>query len=134
MVESLKELKLPDGRIALQDIVVKPDNSCFQTDGPDIVINANIVSCKRPEHISIEKTGQDYFEAAGAGDIGSHRRNGIFIGSGAIFPKISSRKTFDHTDFAPLFLTAAGIKNAFESSSIMDYIGLDREAQKWLYG
>ena len=121
ILSSLKELNLPDGSLALKDIVVKPDNSSFNTVGPDIVINANIVSCKRPTHIPIKKSNQDYFERTTIGDVGSHRRNGIFIGNGQSFPKINSREIFDHTTFASLFLNTIGIKST-DSSTVIDYI------------
>ena len=122
IVSDLNSMKLPDGRKAFPDIVVKSDEKSFMFDGPDILLNPDIVSCERPNFASIPNSEGSYFVKSKKGDEGSHRRNGIFIGHGSNFPKDKSRKIFDHSDLPKLILEKFQIENDSYSRKLVKYL------------
>ena len=109
------------------DIVVKPDSSCFEADGPDILINSNIVSCKRPSYDKHPDSVGKYFSKTKKGDVGSHRREAVFIGHGSKFPKYKSKNIFDHSTFPSLLLDTAGVVNSNFNTDLVDYISSKKE-------
>ena len=122
IVKQLSDLKLEDGSIAFPDIVVKKDKKSFGTDGIDIALNANIVSCKRPNYKVSSSTSNLYFSKTGNGDVGSHRREGIFISQGPSFAKNNSRKIFNHTDVFSLILQLNNSSKDMRKSEILSFL------------
>ena len=110
IIKKLSKLRLPDGRNPFPDIVIKPKNLGFSSDGPDISINSNIVSCERPSYNVQSDSDGSYFVATKKGDSGSHRRNSVFIGNGRFFTKLHANKIFEHADLPALILYLASVE------------------------
>ena len=122
IIQKLNDLKLPEGESAFPDIVTKVPGKSFGTDGIDIALNANIVSCERPNYSVYSNKYRDYFSKTKKGDVGSHRREGIFIAQGPSFGFDSSRKTFNHTDLFDLILHLNSIELKSTSNLLIRHL------------